>query len=1575
MKQFNDTAILTTKNPEAFLNFTYDATDYLVIPDASIGDNILYVNGLDINNYVQNSAYYAIYLDATNNIASFHIFTDINYNFSTNLTFNFYSSEDDVSAGNVADTVDVSIFNKVYTLREGIVSTYNSENVLVDGEASYLLLRTNPKFTGNVKLVVDTSNNLFLDTFKVSELLSNKTYRKKVISANSVLSSDIRNNFSTLINTGALYSIDNDKTLVIDLPKLDYKDQYITTYNYGARILFDELYDQDNGLLAPLWINSKLPDYFAIFKLNGVYNADTYLYNPSLNTLASQYLQNSNIIKSWSLKPESNLGKYLTTHLADVVKIQAPVFLSLTNPIDPSINLSETDPNTWYGIAVDRGILTGRSEDPYFFNQKTDNFTDINAFISDGFSRQNLLCPNLINIEYVFSDSDASLYTMSRYFGLYLTENILYNIAYYSDTSGGNIEIISLDGKDSSVFMHSSVFDSSWGTIMSSYKNRIFVLNDQIQLQRIINVNQINGATFNSYVSKPYKNIFSVDVVKDNSINSFITLTLNNVLEQGEHLRVVNKTQNKIWEAYSTNASDYDCNVYCSISEDASGIYPTIYHTYFDINGDITYQVQEIEKAFNRFLEYDGTCFKSGNSGSNWASIILTDDADPTEEWMFQRIMATTLNNINDSSSNFNNSARASDIAFFGRFTPSLTDFETIAYDASFGPIDFEFFGNRQSIMLNFINRGNNNFYYFDSLQNILDKFETPTLYQGKDLWYKKILYLDVSNNSYLYVKEPIQNGDKMLIMTAEDINTVVNKFNAYSISPLNISLLGINPVKDIDNAVYDSTHLNYQSEYSYNREDDVDTYQISLDACSNYTLDIQGSYIIKSGTGIFTKDGTPNTYDVSTLFNTFDSSIDFETNTDTIITYAVLDTSFAYTGYSDANVENIGSYYDSSALLKYGLTVPTVSKWVGLGTDCRNNPLLLKLNGSSFQTGMTSNFIPDASQFSQEISYPVFKYLTPGTRAWENYIFYDINDIVDSSNNLSFKDAMFAYPYVDYFSKLIYSNYNVDAAITRSSISYYNNYKDSLDVTITGLKLSLSLEYIAKQLIDLKNYNRFRFSFISTPSKNKTSKHPIEVIINENTRTILMIWYQGNDELNYTARYSSYLPGKSLLDSTNSAFVTSADPSQSYYSFVKTPFIVNNSTLAKLLINIYGKDYGYDSSVARPYAQYNKNINGISSIYNAFGANIIVDNFFYSPLTYNTFTQAPLYSYFPNSNTFSKYSINYGYKYNSNENLYISNTTNIETLKYLLTPNYDNVMYNNVMFYIIRDDDIYSSYDFGSANLMTITVNSPKSFNNISTYNGWYQPKFNNIFEFKADEEKEFIDIVDQDFILSNTNLINYNSISQLWYNKLVSNISQADLDADNAISYIKDFNVFKSQWDGDYYIKDGVPTDGYECPVELPSFFGSKLPKFPDFLVFDKWDTTTLRYSETTSEITAYYNLTKAILNTFTSSLTFLSNWSGLTSADNIINDYIKNTVLPYYGINAPKIKLDFYYTTSSSGRRSVPLNKIAYTHNSDFILDEKQNFNGQPVQINGEYYYKIIIPKTGNYSYFIKITLYEK
>ena len=211
--QNNGAVVLTTQEPGAFLNFRWETGDgsiYInVDPISDVSRGILWVNGLDISQeasiYGDPSINTELYLgDAGDpSIASLFLYTrelilfDVNLHITTSLF-----------------TIDVSVLNRPYIISSDSISTFETSNVQVEGEASYLLLRTNPKFSGNIKLTVDTSNYLYLDTFKVSDILSNKLYRKQKVSASSVLSGDIRRVFSSL-PLGEMYRLDAEDTLKI----------------------------------------------------------------------------------------------------------------------------------------------------------------------------------------------------------------------------------------------------------------------------------------------------------------------------------------------------------------------------------------------------------------------------------------------------------------------------------------------------------------------------------------------------------------------------------------------------------------------------------------------------------------------------------------------------------------------------------------------------------------------------------------------------------------------------------------------------------------------------------------------------------------------------------------------------------------------------------------------------------------------------------------------------------------------------------------------------------------------------------------------------------------------------------------------------------------------------------------------------------------------------------------------------------------------------------------------------------------------------------------------------------------
>ena len=58
-------------------------------------------------------------------------------------------------------------------------------------KASYSLVRTNPKLTGNVKLVVDGKENLYLESFSANTTLSSSTFKAFKVDKTSSYEKDV----------------------------------------------------------------------------------------------------------------------------------------------------------------------------------------------------------------------------------------------------------------------------------------------------------------------------------------------------------------------------------------------------------------------------------------------------------------------------------------------------------------------------------------------------------------------------------------------------------------------------------------------------------------------------------------------------------------------------------------------------------------------------------------------------------------------------------------------------------------------------------------------------------------------------------------------------------------------------------------------------------------------------------------------------------------------------------------------------------------------------------------------------------------------------------------------------------------------------------------------------------------------------------------------------------------------------------------------------------------------------------------------------------------------------------------
>lgn len=540
-KEISVISIIDANNKEVFLNFKKLGFDEAVTPD----HYYLTINGpkgnhdvipdVFINGYQAkyNTSYY---IDTTSKEDEYFLISCTKLR-NTELIYDI----------NYIDTE-----HRIYGLKTGkviitenIVSN-NSDNFtknatsLTDTNSSFMLLRTNPKLSGNIKLVVDSKQHMYMDTFKVNEELNKYTYRRQSISANSNYNTDVRNCFKN-VSTNNLYAVPADN-LKAHTPFTEYEKQFDTTYSYGAETNDDELYTENFKILAPLWINRNLPDFFVIFKIEGAYNTDSYLNIQDDLATFKRFLRNAKVVKSFDMRQSSPVGKYLRNYTNKIQQYPGSVLLQFKE--QETGKKWKNGINSWIGISLDSGLITKKDETSYMANEVYSYKSQerLNQYIINGFQRNRILCPNIINFEFMFDDETSSNYEMNRYFGLYMTENDFLSYDYIEsviDPKNKNTVIKKYD-EDHNEINDDVVSSSDSKLYKDSYKDRMIFAIGPNNMARIQEPSDLNKFLRDEIINMPYKNFLSTKCEKIvNNYKNFMSFKLDKPIRYGEHLRII----------------------------------------------------------------------------------------------------------------------------------------------------------------------------------------------------------------------------------------------------------------------------------------------------------------------------------------------------------------------------------------------------------------------------------------------------------------------------------------------------------------------------------------------------------------------------------------------------------------------------------------------------------------------------------------------------------------------------------------------------------------------------------------------------------------------------------------------------------------------------------------------------------------------------------------------------------------------------------------------------------------------------------------------------------------------------
>jgi hypothetical protein len=286
---------------------------------------------------------------------------------------------------------------------------------LADRNVSFGLIRTNPKLTSNVKLTVDSLGELWLNSIDAVEQLADQKYKRIPISPKSNHETNIFR-FYDNGKTPSKISFAVGSSIRTDVMARDLKDQYdFDLYTSGAKYLSAD-YTEKFSYLAPLYLDKVIPEYFVIFKIPGASNYSTNQWyqktndpNFSQTQFAEDLFKNAIIIKSISLKDGSNLGTYLRNIRSNPMYPDYPLY----------VNFKEDRFSIYRGVSINAGTYVEIPELLDSVLRRGLPQLALEKYITEGFERNNIVHPRILNLEFLFNDDTSTDYSINRYVGFY----------------------------------------------------------------------------------------------------------------------------------------------------------------------------------------------------------------------------------------------------------------------------------------------------------------------------------------------------------------------------------------------------------------------------------------------------------------------------------------------------------------------------------------------------------------------------------------------------------------------------------------------------------------------------------------------------------------------------------------------------------------------------------------------------------------------------------------------------------------------------------------------------------------------------------------------------------------------------------------------------------------------------------------------------------------------------------------------------------------------------------------------------------------------------------------------------
>ncbi len=282
-------------------------------------------------------------------------------------------------------------------------------------DKSFFIIRANPSLSGNVKLVVDSDYNLYMESFDANDTLRNQKFKHFAIKPTEYWK-ELLHVFFDGVENNSIFGVRNINDIADTYT--DFRYQFDDTYFSGAQFVEDNFYKESYEYQAPLYIKkNSIPSDFVILRVDGI---GSVLEDSDKTNFRQRVIDQWKFVKSYDLTNNSVLGQWLKTNFVDDTgKPEHPLIISH----------GDTELSLLSGIDVKESGWTTKYLN---LNETQSNNTPIfrgEEYFTNLWQQNSIIYPDILNLKFLFDDLPATptslrYYTINRYIGFYVDEKV-----------------------------------------------------------------------------------------------------------------------------------------------------------------------------------------------------------------------------------------------------------------------------------------------------------------------------------------------------------------------------------------------------------------------------------------------------------------------------------------------------------------------------------------------------------------------------------------------------------------------------------------------------------------------------------------------------------------------------------------------------------------------------------------------------------------------------------------------------------------------------------------------------------------------------------------------------------------------------------------------------------------------------------------------------------------------------------------------------------------------------------------------------------------------------------------------